>query len=329
VFCDVEGIADETEFLKHLCQSIERREALAKRAIGHLQQRFKQVLSDGNWSTVQEALGRLDWKSFSDTLVGSLNAGTKPTLILIDEMSLFVAARLRHDRDAALNFLYHLRRLRQRYPNVRWMFTGSIGLDVVARGASLSGALLGLRSFPLEPFTSAAARAFLNHLCETGAVFRPFDLTDEGFAHFEAQLGWLSPYYLEELANQVQPSGSPGPNGRPTATIDDIGRAFESLLAPQHRLHFAAWEEHIPKNFDPPDRDRLLRILNKCGETPEGEQFSTLQAILSRTDPALTTSELRNLLTVLVTDGFLDPLHRDYDGLELGVGIVTLQRDAG
>jgi hypothetical protein len=151
-------------------------------------------------------------------------------------------ARLRRDPAAALDFLYHLRGLRQRYTNVCWMFTGSVGPDTIARRATLSGALLGLTPFSIEPFTGPAARAFLDDFCKVGRAFRPFDLTDESFSHLARELGWLAPYYLEQLANVLRPSGGPGVNGRSIATLADIDQAFETLLTPQCRIHFAAWE---------------------------------------------------------------------------------------
>jgi len=213
-----------------------------------------------------------------------------------------------------------LRRLRQQYSNVRWLFTGSVGLDTVARRAMLSGALLGLMPFPLEPFDGAAARAFLSYLSRERKVLSPFDLTDDGFAHLEAQLGWLSPYYLEHLANQIRPTGPLGSSGLRIATIADIDRAFDALLAPHFRLHFAAWDEHLTKNFERSEGTLLRVILNACAHSPAGEQFSTLYAILAQVHPSATTRDLREFLAVLINGGFLseiesEPRYRFRSGL--------------
>src|SRR6267154_429701 len=59
VFCDVEGLPDESEFLRHLCQQIEMNESGTTRAFTHVGQRLKQLLSDGGWSNVQEAITKL------------------------------------------------------------------------------------------------------------------------------------------------------------------------------------------------------------------------------------------------------------------------------
>ena len=305
VFCDVEGLPDEGEFLRHLCQQIEMNENATTRAVSHVGQRLKQLLSDGGWANIQEAITKLNWKGFSETLVRTLNQHDRPTIILIDEMSLFVAARLRENRDTVLEFLYHLRSLQQRFPNVRWIFTGSVGLDVIARRAHIGGALLNLTLFSVSPFTGPQARAFLVNLCETGRVFKPFHLTDEAFAYLERELGWLSPYYLEHIANQIRPTGPVGPNGYAAATIGDIDAAFNTLLSTQCRGYFVSWEEHVSKNFNNVDEERLRLILDACAETPDGESLSNLQTVVSPAHSKTTMKELRDLLSVLTRDGFL------------------------
>jgi hypothetical protein len=118
-------------------------------------------------------------------------------------------------------------------------------------------------------------------------------------------LGWLSPYYLEALANHIRPTGALGQSGRPLATREDIDRACDALLAPQQRLHFAAWDEHIEKNFDASDENRLRLLLNYCASSTEGELFSTLHGILYRDDTEIKEKETRDLLTALVGGGYL------------------------
>src|SRR5882724_9481811 len=56
VFCDVEGLPDEDAFLRHVCQQIEMTENAKTRAISHVGQRLKQMLSDGGWANIQEAI---------------------------------------------------------------------------------------------------------------------------------------------------------------------------------------------------------------------------------------------------------------------------------
>jgi hypothetical protein len=68
--------------------------------------------------------------------------------------------------------------------------------------------------------------------------------------------------------------------------------------------NFAAWEEHLAKNFEPQDQEHLRAILAACSRDANCEQLATIQVALNSTYPALSMRELRELLNVLVNDGF-------------------------
>jgi hypothetical protein len=294
----------EEEFLRALCRKLEEAGGHAQLALAHLKQRISQLLAGGWEGNPLHAIGKLDPRQFSEALIAALNAQECKTLILVDEIALFVAERLAQDAEGTKAFLYHLRRLRQAYPNVRWLLTGSVGLDVVARRAGLQGALVDLKPFPLDAFGDEAARSYLVHLCHAGAVPKPFALDDAGFAHLARELGWLAPFYLQLVADRITPSG-PLCGDKPTAQVADIDRAFEELLQPAYRTMFSPFEEHIDKNFPRPDTQRLHRILSVCCENASGETAATLLARIGQDERPFTPRELTNWLTALATAGFL------------------------
>jgi hypothetical protein len=150
VLTDVQGTSTEDEFLRDLCRKIEQSSSTHQVVLGHLSQRLKQIAT-GDWGDNPiNAIGRIDAKQFSEALVASLNSQGN-TLILVDEIALFVSGLLKKDEKTTRDFLYHLRKLRQSYPRVLWLLTGSIGLDVVARRTGLHGALVGSRFFLWSP----------------------------------------------------------------------------------------------------------------------------------------------------------------------------------
>jgi hypothetical protein len=306
VFTDVEGVRTEHEFLREICRKIEDTSSMSQKVFGHLSHRLKRITT-GDWEgNPIQAIGKIDPKEFSEALVASLNS-QGDTFILVDEISVFVSVLLAKDERATLDFLYHLRELRQSFPRVRWLLTGSIGLDVVARRAGLHGALVDLEIFPLAPFTEVAARAYLDGICDTRQVRWPFALDDAAFAHLAQELGWLSPFYLNLIADRIRPTGGPAPNGRATACSGDVDTALNELLEPTFRGNFATWEEHLQKNFPPIESDRLHVILCILCENADGETFGTLQARLG-TQTAESVRDLKNHLSALSNDGFLHEL---------------------
>jgi hypothetical protein len=304
IFCDVEGMRTGDEFLQDLCRKIEEAGSLAQRAKVQFVHRLQQLVSSNLEGNPLNAIGRIDVKRFSEALVASLQEQQTDAVILVDEIALFVSALLADDPAATTDFLYHLRKLRQAYPRVRWLLTGSIGLDVVARRANLAGALVDLEIFPLEPFSRTEARAYLADLCRQEKVRWRFSLDDAAFDHLAEQLGWLSPFYLQLIANRIRPASSETA-GLPVAAVTDIDRAFDALLAPAFRGSFAAWEEHLTKNFPKSESDILHAVLESCCSQPAGETVATLQARLAPKFPTLTPRGLMDSLTALANDGFL------------------------
>lgn len=305
VLCDVEGMRTPTEFLRQLCQRIEEQGDQAARISGRAKQFLHQIFSGDYKDGWQVALGNMDWVTFAERLVQGLNDRDQDTVILVDELALFVVALLQRDPAAAKDFLYSLRALMQRYLKVRWLFTGSIGLDTIAKREGIGGALVDLKLFPIEPFSPGAARAFLDHLSATGRVLRPFALDDATFAQLVEELGWLSPFYLEHIAQEVRPNGPLSANGLPHATMENVDSAFRTMLDPQHRTYFVAWEEHIAKNFSAEEAGALRRVLNICTAKAIGERLETLIARLGGPPHNVDRRTLLDLLTVLVADGYL------------------------
>lgn len=302
---DVEGMRTEDEFLRALCREIEKQQDMVPRLLAHLSQRFRQLTEDFGKEGLTAAIGRVPSREFLETLIASLDGEGRDTLILIDEIALFVLNLARQDAEATRTMLYLLRGLMQRYAKVRWFLTGSIGLDVVARRHNMLGAMLGYDVFPLEPFSAAAARSFIDDLQRGELAARPFDLEPDAFEHFTVELGWLSPYYIRQTMRVLQPTAATSDTGRPRASIADIERAFAKLLTPPQRLHFVAWEEHIAKNFEKVDSEQLWAILDVLSEAPDGEITATLQARLANDHKDLDARQIREQLTILANDGYI------------------------
>jgi predicted transcriptional regulator len=303
---DVEGMRTEEEFLRALCGEIEKNHDIFTRVAAHALQRFQQLTGGAFNGTLAQTIGQVDSRQFSETLIESLNNSDTKTLILIDEISLFVIERARQDSDGTRALLYHLRKLREKHKNVVWLLTGSIGLGVVSRDLQLAGALIGLDTFPLEPFTAEAARSFIEELCVENQLRQPFVFGTGAFEFLARELGWLSPYYLKHIARLIRPSTPAAAGKRAIASQADVENAFAELLKPAYRTHFAAWEEHIEKNFAEERRSRLRAILDILCENVGGETEATLLARFAASYSKVPRRELTNLLTILANDGFIE-----------------------
>lgn len=298
---DVQGMSTPTAFARDLCQRIEAQNSIKDRFLAHAGQRLKNVLG-GDWgSTPLDALGKVDPIEFAETLIAALDATDEKVAIIIDEISYFFLELAQRDAAAAKAFAYQLRALQQRYQSVRWLITGSIGLDTIARRYGLEGAFVDFEVFVLDAFTPAEALSYLRDPAIQQQFNQLFDADDADFHAMFARLGWLAPFYLKLVANEVRPS-IPGTGGAlPRATAADLDAAFDRLLQPNRRAEFAVWREHVQKNLPVQDRAIAMQLLDILSQNANGEQEATLLAQLAGVE----RRALRDILAMLINDGLL------------------------
>lgn len=308
---DVQGTSTSKRFAADLCARIEEQIPAKARFTAHVLQRFERLLG-GDWGDKPlDALGQVDPIDFAETLIAALADTGEKTVIIIDEISYFFLALAQEDPKAAHSFAYHLRALQQRYKSVRWLITGSIGLDTIARRYGLEGAFVDFETFPLEAFTKAEARSYLRDPAVQQQLNHPFDTSDADFDAMFDDLGWLSPFYLKLVANEVRPL-IPGTSNQPgRATKADFDSAFERLLQPNRKSEFAVWREHVDKNLPAADRAVARRLLDFLSQRPDGEIEATLLSQVSSLSQGPTLEvgasrrQVRDILAMLINDGLL------------------------
>ena len=302
---DVEGMRTPREFARDLCARIEAQNSIRDRVKTHVMQRLTNLLG-GSWGDKPlDALGKVDPIEFAETLIASLDESGEKTAIIIDEVSYFFLALAEEDAKEAHAFAYKLRALQQRYKKVRWLITGSIGLDTIARRYGLEGAFVDFETFVLEPFTADEALSYMRDPAMQQRFNHSFDASDADFVATFSKLGWLAPYYLDLIANEVRPSIAGAAGVSATATQADLDAAFEKLMQPNRRSAFAVWREHVDKNLPKPDRAVARHILDVLSKNPEGENEDTLLAQASHAIGSVTKSQLREILAMLVNDGLI------------------------
>lgn len=304
IVLDVEGFREEKDFFRQCCAAIQEELSTGAKVMTALGERLSRALrgsseGGGDW---RQWLLHTDWREFADHLLAHLDdhADELPWLILVDELPVFVQALQHRDGDRAIGeFLYWLRNMRQKYRRVRWLYAGSIGLDSVARRYGVEGALNDLEPFPLSPFDSPTARGFLADIARRR---RGCTLDEDAADAILRRLGWLSPYYLEKIAEDA--CAQVGVNG----TLD-LGRAtaaMNNMLDLSKRTYWSTWREHLDRNFPEPERGRLYALLEIVARDENGAGRDTLLSALNRGGEPVGEAVLRDLLDTLLADGYLD-----------------------
>lgn len=308
---DVQGMNTPKQFAADLCSRIEAQIPAKSRFTSHVKQRFEGLLG-GDWGEKpMDAIGRVDPIKFAETLISALEEAHEKAVIIVDEISYFFLALAQDDQQAAHRFAYQLRALQQRYKKVRWLITGSIGLDTIARRYDLEGAFVDFQIFILEPFTKAEARSYLRDPALQNQVDHPFNASDADLDAMLDELGWLAPFYLKLVANEVRPS-IPGTGTQlKIATKTDFDVAFKRLLQPNRKSAFAVWREHVDKNLPIVDKTIAKRLLDFLSKYPNGEIEATLLSQMSSQSDGSTLAagatrrQVQDVLAILINDGLL------------------------
>jgi len=195
-----------------------------------------------------------------------------------------------------------LRGLAESFPSVRWLVSGSIGLEAVLRRSGLTGTITYLRSYPIdawdEPTTTAAVEALAagaGLVLGTGAA-----------AMVHRQLGLGVPYHVQLLVDEVRRDAER--RGTLSVSGADVARVYGSpFLTSAVRAHFLHMETRLSAVLGEGDALRLAHdVLTQAavvgGVTPEDATLLADDAVEAAADRA---GVLREVLEILEHDTYL------------------------
>ncbi|HLO96723.1 MAG TPA: hypothetical protein VK195_20640 [Burkholderiaceae bacterium] len=302
---ELAGCTDTRTVFRRLCEAIGRNRTGGANAISWFKQRLGQVLTPrgdqgGAW---YQPLLSLDHETWFERLVRAMDEDKERRwALLIDELPIFLKAL--HDRGPegvlqALAFMNLLNQLRDKYPRVRWLITGSIGIEPLARAGNYLGALAKFTVFELDTLSIDEAKSYVQDLAAMGRLSARSRITDAEAAALVEATGWRTAYYLDAVAQKM--------SGSPTASAEEaqaaVEQAVQKLLQPVQGATFGTWEEHIQKHYPDPDRGIAFDILNTLAPSPQSLRIDAMLTIIGRSD--LTHAKLRAVASRLHTEGFV------------------------
>lgn len=183
---------------------------------------------------------------------------------------------------------------------MRWLITGSIGIEPLARAGQYLGTLAKFRPFTLDPLAEGPAKDLVQDLAREGKLIGRQAITDDEADCLITAVGWRSAFYLEALAQKLR--------GTPSADRDDAQKAVDEavsrLLEPGEAATFGPWEEHLRKHYPNPDCAVAFAVLNALAPRAHGVDLNGLLAQVGR--PDLTPDALLAVLQRLHNEGFVE-----------------------
>jgi hypothetical protein len=299
---DVEGYRSPTEFIEGIYSDVQPMlskkersrlailgvlEKLGGTEIGHI--KLPQVKS--HWKDLLSAL-------FHDIF----NEETRPVIFFWDELPLFLYnVKTSAGEQDAMELLDALRALRQRYVNLRMVFTGSVGIHQVIGSLRKHGYandptndMATIEVPPLEPRHGSHLAALL---IEGERIEILDDIAAVGNAISEAA-GHI-PYYTHYLVSRIRNSGLPMHSSA-------VNKCLEELIAdPNDPAHFQYYQTRLTTYYGAIEAQLALCALDtlaSLGRTVAFPEF--LNLVRHRTAEA--EEELfRQVLQVLLKDHYL------------------------
>lgn len=240
-------------------------------------------------------ISETDWEDKADQLMHELQQLDLPVWFLLDEFPIMVdKIANRHGTAEAAAALHWLRRIRQHNTKsrVRFLLTGSIGLDSVMQRHKMRGIANDLRREKLLPLTKKDALIFTMQLARDNAV----DLNETMARTFIDRLGpAIWPFLIQLFVAECQDYTSH------TGESVDFEAVYRVVSSDKRNQYADNMWTRLGDIFNDTEAAAARQVLKKIAAHENGQPLENLYAQL----PDLSEDDFRNVLDTLEHDGYL------------------------
>ena len=300
---DLEGVHSTPELIRSIYGTVHRSLSALPALKAHVA-KWSALLPDkisGVGLPTGDSAGQALLDGAFDDLIGIPDK--RVILMLWDEFPLMLHnIQRREGHDSTMQLLDRLRALRLLHAGrLRFLFTGSIGLHLVLRSLRKAGNtndpvndMLSLTVPPMaDADTSALAAALLQ---ETRAVRAHIPALASRIA---SEVGGF-PYYVHHVVDQLDQLRRP-------PTVDDVSSAVDSLVYDAHDpANFNYYINRLSSYYTAEERSLALLVLDTMAAQPLPLPIPELLNLCRHRDPSLEDERLREVLTVLAEDHYIE-----------------------
>jgi hypothetical protein len=250
-----------------------------------------------------EKAAEADWQAAADGLLTMLQGQSSQTLIMLDEFSIFINLLSRRSQPETEQLLRWFREWRQRLVDtpVRFLLTGSIGIDTVLRRLQLGDTVNDCRSIEMRPPSDAEGKRFLKQrAAENGIVMSPAIATKIIELIGPPWFYFLN-IFLAELRSWTQ-------RERRDPTVKDLPSIYQDrLVGPGNENVKHMWDK-LDVMFSPAEQRFAKALLKHLCKVPEGMTRTDMEHVHVQIFPPGESHDLASfdfVLRVLRHDGYL------------------------
>lgn len=278
-------------------------------SLSAIRARIQAVRIPGMIGVELRAASAEDWTTVASELVALIARLDQRWLIYIDELPIMLLTRIiRGDPATGVervrHFLDWFRNDVRGLPGaarVRWLISGSIGLDTLVQQHAMADTINTLRQVTLPPFTEPEATAMLDRLgARYGLALAPADA-----ATLLAAIQWLQPYYVQLAFSELRGLLAARPGAAPDTLID---ATIEQVAQSSADNDFHHWEKRLAEQLAPATAGHARALLNQAAATRDGARAELLLATLAERLPNATPEDVKqvfvDLRDILLRDGY-------------------------
>jgi hypothetical protein len=307
VYIDTERVNNEQDFYKKLLKEILRsssvgspgRYASLLKSGSRFLKRIKSISVLGNTLELDESAEVNYYEELSNFLAG-FELENSSLVLLIDEFPQTILNIIQHnkgDQDAAIQFLQSNRELRldpDITPKVRFIYTGSIGLNHTVASINASAFINDLNSVEVEPLTQQEARTFIRGLLREKSIAADEDAVE----HLLLKIEWLIPFHIQLLLQEVMDMVY----RTKQMSREVVDGAFDSIISIRHQNHFDHYYSRLKIQFKGDEfrfADGLLQRLATSSTLTRAQAFDL--AVGYKVEDSC-----RRILDILMYDGYIN-----------------------
>jgi len=309
VYVDTEAVTNEQDFFKKILKEMMKVEEIGKSGRlqklleegGKLLGRIKSLKIMGNGLDLADNGKPIDYKEDIIHLLSGIELeDDKRIILLIDEFPQTVINIVEANggnNTQAKQFLQSNREIRMNpeiNERVKFILTGSIGLNHTVVSIDSTAFINDLNSVEMEPLNQGEAEDFLNQLLSPKGL----KASDQVLKHALKKIEWLIPFHIQLVVQEI---GNLAVNGT-DVSLELVDQAFENIIQVRNSNHFDHYFSRLKKQFKKPELPFVLELLDKLAN--EGTIKKTI--IFDLAVKHELEEKWRHILEILVYDGYIN-----------------------
>lgn len=252
-----------------------------------------------------------EWTKVGGDVIQLIGQAEERWLIYVDELPIMLFNMIRTDQHTGVQrvrrFLDWFRNDVRALPgaqSVRWLVSGSVGLDTLVQQHAMADTINSLSHQTLAALENEAAAEMLNLL----AARYNIKLTAADAENIVKAVQWTQPYYLQAAFHHLRSLTA----AQPASAIGDlIDEAVGMMVQPGADNDFHHWEQRLDLQLTHNDAAHARAMLKEAAQDPLGARPEVMLAALESRMPNSTPDEARrifiNLRDILERDAYWWP----------------------